>query len=69
MSDPTAYNRKLAEAIEQVAALYDMSHGITAKWSRKDRVDRFAAALADAGVVDPESLSSSLPTCVVRTSG
>ena len=52
MTDPTAYHRKLAEAMEQVASGYDMSHGITAKSTRKDRVDHFAAVLASEGVVD-----------------
>ena len=56
MSEVTAYHRKLAEAMEQVASGYDMSHGITAKSTRKDRVDHFAAVLASESVVDPESL-------------
>ena len=53
MSDPTAYHSELAEAMEQVAGGYDMSHGITAKSTRKDRVDHFAAVLASERVVDP----------------
>ena len=46
MSEVTAYHSELAEAMEQVASGYDMSHGITAKSTRKDRVDHFAAVLA-----------------------
>jgi len=55
MSD---YHRKLAEAMEQVASGYDMSHGITAKSTRKDRVDHFAAVLASEDVVDPETFKA-----------
>ena len=63
---PVDYPRKLAEAMEQVASGYDMSHGITAKSTRKDRVDHFAAALASEGVVDPKTFKKLVLEAEIR---